>query len=90
MSDPFDLPELRELRRQEAHDAADNDKIEELLWREHDAELNELSEGWVDSRGRPLEGFEPVDVPTYRGDPEHASMMRERGRIERAASTRRR
>jgi hypothetical protein len=88
MRDPFDMPEFAELRRQEARDQRDNDKIEELLWAEHDRELNDLSSGWVDARGRPLPGFEPVDVPTYRGDPEHERMMRERGRIERAARRR--
>jgi hypothetical protein len=86
MSDPWNDDELRALRRQEADDERLNDELEELVWAEHDAEMNELTAGWVDARGNPLPGFEPVDVPDLRSSREavrsRPAWWEERRRIE--------
>jgi hypothetical protein len=92
MSDPFDSPEFRELRRQEEADRRALDDLQELFWDQDDAEENQLLAGWVDSRGRPLPGFEPTFVRDRPENPdgEHRRMMIERFAIERAAGRRER
>jgi hypothetical protein len=92
MSDVWDLPEFRELRRQDEAARRELDDLEELLWAQEDAEENQLLAGWVDSRGRPLPGFEPHDIPgrPENADGAHRRMMIERFAIERAADRRKR
>jgi hypothetical protein len=77
----YDDPEFVALRRQAARDKRINDELDALELDAFERELNEVLSGWHDYRGRPLPGFEPVEV---RGTGEE-SWMAERRRIELAA-----
>jgi hypothetical protein len=90
MNDPWATPLLEEvaLRRQEAVGKRANDELEDLDRDTFERGLNDLMVGWVDYRGRPLPGFEPIEVRSAE-DREESSMA-ERRRIEVAAIRQRR
>ncbi len=56
------IADYTEIRKEDVQAEQDFRAVERAEWAAQDAALNEILTGWVDERGRPVPGYEPIAV----------------------------